>query len=183
MIAKARVSLSAVKQFAGKAEEIRDYSPQFANGTECVDNMQFHISSSASSLRGTAAAMESVRSRVAATMKQCETEIGWLTNKLNELRAKGANENEIQAVEAEIQSWRERLERAKSIDSNLSAHKETINQAIETLEKNENTCRQLKAELEALGNRNMRLGTRVCVSLEKVEKVVDEYLQIKIKRD
>lgn len=181
MIASARVSMAAVKRFAQKAEEVRDYSSHFESGADCIDDMQSNLHSSASSLRGTVAAMQSVKSRVAATMKQCEMEIGWLTNKINDLRQKGANENEIQAVETELQSWRERLERTKAVNGKILAHIETANRVIEQLETNENTCSQLKEELRTLASRNTRIGDRACAGLKKVEEAVNGYLQIKIK--
>ena len=178
MISNAKVSLSTVSQFNAKAKEVRDFSSYFESGLECIDNMQTYFATSASSLRGTLSAMQGVRSRISATKIQCENEIGRLTRMLNELN--GAPSNKIQAIESEIKSYRERLDRAKTVDNRINAHMEVIRHANEFLEESQNTCRQLKAEIDAIRSRNMQIGTVACDGLKKIEEIVTKYLQTKL---
>lgn len=97
------------------------------------------------------------------------------------LKAKiDAGEVEINELEVELYPHQMRLERAKSVDAQISSRVNAIEGVIYSLEKKQNLCKQLRSELEDVKNVNFRKSGGAVENLKKIEQIISEYLKTKM---
>ena len=91
-----------------------------------------------------------------------------------------ALEIEISEVRSELHQQQARLEAAASVRGKLSLHMKVVNEVIYSLEEKKNTCKQLEIELENNQSQNLIQGTTAADALNRIEKIISEYLEIKM---
>lgn len=91
-----------------------------------------------------------------------------------------ALEGEISAVEDELYPHEQRLDRAHSVNSQLSLHIDNANSTVFSLNEKTNTCKQLIGELEDIKDSNFKKGTFAVENLKRIEQLIASYMHIKM---
>ncbi len=91
-----------------------------------------------------------------------------------------ATKGELSAIDAELQVHYQKLERANSVNSQLLSHIDVVEGVISSIEEKKNRCVQLRAELEDAKNTNSRKSTNALGNLKRIEKIISNYLHIKM---
>ena len=91
-----------------------------------------------------------------------------------------AIEGEINAIRAEMHPHQIRLERANTVNSQITAHKDAVNGVIYSLQEKRNACKQLFEELNTIQKENYTQGTNAIGSLKKIQRIIESYLAIKM---
>ena len=89
-------------------------------------------------------------------------------------------ESKISAVRAEMHPHQVRLERANSVNGQLSSHIDTMNGVVYSLEEKKSTCKQMRTELEIMQRQNFSQGSVAVEALKKIEDIISNYLRIKM---
>lgn len=92
----------------------------------------------------------------------------------------GQLESEISALRRELQPYQQRLERAYSVNNNLSAHIDSIEGVIFSLGEKTNECRQLISRINEIKNSVNSRCSEATSKLSSIERVINEYVHVKM---
>ena len=98
MIARAKSNLSAVRNFDLTVTNVKDYSPKFNRGINCLQELFKQLSEFANNLIDSVKEMETAQEALAVKIKNIEEILARLTAKLNQL------EEELSDLEAQLES-------------------------------------------------------------------------------
>ena len=88
--------------------------------------------------------------------------------------------SEIRTVNAQLTTLQERLNKANTINGQLSSQIDSSNSVIYSLQEKQKSCIQYRAELEEIKTLNIHNGTSVVESLKRIEEIISSYLKIRM---
>lgn len=91
-----------------------------------------------------------------------------------------AIEGEINVIRAEMHPHQIRLERANSVNSQITVHKDAVNGVIYSLQEKKNACKQLLEEIRTIQKQNLAQGNYAVAALMKIQRIIESYLAIKM---
>ena len=99
MITRAKLNLSAVKNFELSVSTLTDYSAKFSRGISCLEKLSRQLAESANKLSDNVGNMASAQESLVAKIKSIEEILARLTTKLNQLEEKLSDlENQLASI-------------------------------------------------------------------------------------
>ena len=91
-----------------------------------------------------------------------------------------AVKSEISEINIRLDSLQQRLNRATTIDGQLASQIDSSSSVIYSLQEKQSSSKQCREELQEVKNINLRNGKSAVDSLDRIEKIILSYLQIKM---
>ena len=199
MIKNAKVNYSAVHNFKEAVAEIRDYSSKFDQGIYCLEKLQVSMNNAVSRLNKALLQAQMADKKLLAKIGVIEAEIaalevekGGLVLELSTIAPLALVKKELADLASELKAKiselnskirfkRDKLYSVKDLKRNIDDKIREIKDAIKTLEDNISTCKHLQIELNEVKQSNNRKGTIAVENLKKIEDIVKQYQNAKMK--
>lgn len=91
-----------------------------------------------------------------------------------------AIKSEVSAIEAEMYQYKQRLDRAHTLDGQLSSQIDNANSTVYSLDEKASTCKQLMDQLGDIKKSNYNKSIIAVENLKKIEQIVASYMRIKM---